>query len=147
MRTRGPKQLSDTLHARIKQLSECGDKFVADGAYNDGLQCYMDALQLLPDPVEDWEAATWLLAAIGEAYYVQHNYQSALEAFTDALTCPGGMGNPFIHLRLGETQYELQNLDRAKDELARAYMGGGKDIFAQEDLKYLDWLGNYLRTA
>ena len=107
----------------------------------------MDALQLLPDPVEDWEAATWLLAAIGEAYYVQHNYQSALEAFTDALTCPGGMGNPFIHLRLGETQYELQNLDRAKDELARAYMGGGKDIFAQEDLKYLDWLGNYLRTA
>ncbi|MGB7380321.1 MAG: hypothetical protein WA959_27700 [Rivularia sp. (in: cyanobacteria)] len=37
--------------------------------------------------------------------------------------CPGAVGNPFIHLILRQAQFELGNFDRAKDNLARAYMG------------------------
>ena len=142
-----PAELDDTLHARITGLSECGDQFIADGAYHEGLQSYMDALQLLPDPAENWEAATWLLSAIGDAYYSQKDFQKALEAFSDALICPGGLGNPFIHLRLGEIQYDLQNMDKAKDEFTRAYMGAGEEVFAKEDPKYITWLRQYLHMA
>ncbi|ESS51127.1 hypothetical protein L665_00292 [Ralstonia solanacearum SD54] len=36
--------------------------------------------------------------------------------------------------------YEQENFDKAVDELTRAYMGGGLDIFIEDDPKYLDFL-------
>jgi hypothetical protein len=30
--------------------------------------------------------------------------------------CPGAIGNPFIHLRLGQAQFELGNLEPASGE-------------------------------
>ena len=57
------------------------------------------------------------------------------------MRCPDAIGNPFIHLRLGQTQFELGNKDRAADELMRAYMGAGAEIFVGEAPKYLQYLG------
>ena len=54
--------------------------------------------------------------------------------------CPDAIGNPFIHLRLGQCQFELGNPDRSADELMRAYMGGGPEIFGNDDPKYLEFL-------
>lgn len=62
------------------------------------------------------------------------------ETLSFAMRCPDAMGNPFLHLRLGQCQFELAALDRAADELARAYMGGGPELFSQEDPKYLAFL-------
>ncbi len=47
-------------------------------------------------------------------------------------------GNPFILLRLGQTYFELGNMKKAADELVRAYMGVGTEIFEGEDPKYFD---------
>jgi len=55
----------------------------------------------------------------------------------NAMHCPDAIGNPFLHLRLGQCQFELKALDRAADELMRAYMGGGPDLFKLEDPKYI----------
>ena len=63
------------------------------------------------------------------------------EALSLALTCPGGLGNPFIHMRLGQLAYDAGELDAAADELMRAYMGAGDAIFENEDRKYLTFLG------
>src|SRR5262249_9180277 len=59
---------------------------------------------------------------------------------SNAMHCPGAIGNPFLHLRLGQCQFELGALDRAADELMRAYMGAGADIFKDQDPKYLKFL-------
>ncbi len=48
------------------------------------------------------------------------------------------VGNPFILLRLGQTYFELGNMKKAADELVRAYMGVGTEIFEGEDPKYFD---------
>ena len=56
------------------------------------------------------------------------------------MQCPQGLGNPYIHLRLGQLYCEQDNLDKAIDELTRAYMGGGLDIFLEDDPKYLEFL-------
>lgn len=61
-----------------------------------------------------------------------------------AMQCPAAIGNPFLHLRLGQCQFELGNLDRAADELARAYMGAGADIFEGAD-KYFAFLKTRLQ--
>lgn len=56
------------------------------------------------------------------------------------VTVARGDWNPFLHLRLGQAQLELKNEVRAAEELCRAYMGAGKEIFAKEDPKYFDFL-------
>lgn len=101
---------------------------------------YRDALNLVPKPVEEWEVTTWILAAIGDLYFVDGKFEKSLAAFDDAVRCVGGLGNPIIHLRLGESCFELGDKDRAADELTRAYMGAGPGIFQKEDPKYLKFL-------
>src|SRR5262249_55742751 len=87
-------------------------------------------------PREDWDAATWVLAAIGDAHYFAQDYESALSALRNAVKCPDGLGNPFIHLRLGQCYFELGEMRKAEDELTRALMGAGNEIFEEEHPKY-----------
>lgn len=136
--------MSETLPAdidtRVKYLCAAGDTLAAKGDPREAFQNYREALSLLPDPAEDWEAATWILAAIGDLYFGILRFEKSRAAFSDAVTCPGGLGNPFIHLRLGQCHFELGEMDRAADELTRAYMGAGEDLFQSADPKYFDFL-------
>ena len=61
--------------------------------------------------------------------------------------CPDAIGNPFLHLRLGQCQFELGNLDRAADELARAFLIEGKQVFEDSDPKYLDFVESKLASS
>ena len=78
--------------------------------------------------------------AVGDANFLGGDYTAGRDNLSNAMRCPGAIGNPFIHLRLGQCQLELGNADRAADELMRAYMGGGEEIFDGQDPKYLAFL-------
>jgi len=138
-------ELSDQVHDRISLLSSEGDDLAEAGKFRDAIAKYCEALDLLPEPKTNWEAATWLLVAVGDANFLAKNYELARVALSDAMHCPDAIGNPFIHLRLGQSQFELGNLPRANDELTRAYMGAGKDIFAEDDPKYFEHLKTVLQ--
>ena len=75
---------------------------------------------------------------MGETLFFQGDFAEAREALRAAMHCPGAIGNPYIHLRLGQAQFEMGNMKRATDELVRAYMGGGEEMFQDEDPKYFD---------
>jgi tetratricopeptide (TPR) repeat protein len=137
--------LDDSLHEEISKLCEQGDKLAMSDDYKGALRLYHRSWNLLPEPKEDWEAATWILSAIGDAHYFTGDFANTMAAMSNALACPDGLGNPFIHLRLGEAAFELGDLDRARDELTRAYMGAGKEIFSEEDPKYLAYLNTVLK--
>lgn len=68
-------------------------------------------------PQINWEAATWELTAIGDACFLGGFFTSAKEALEYAMTCPDAIGNPFLHLRLGQALYERGETDRAADVL------------------------------
>jgi tetratricopeptide (TPR) repeat protein len=137
--------LEDKLYQRILDLCKAGDELAAKNQYEESLKDYLAAWELLPAPKHEWEAATWIQSAIGNAKYSINDYESCLQAFLLAVQSPGGLGNPFIHLRLGECYFELGNEQRAGDELARAYIGAGREIFADEPPKYLNFLKTILR--
>lgn len=137
--------LNTKTHSEIKELCARGDEFAKQKQFKSAFAFYRDALNLVPKPVEDWEATTWILAAIGDLYFVEGKFEKSLAAFDDAVRCVGGLGNPFIHLRLGESCFELGNKDRAADELTRAYMGAGPEIFQKEDPKYLKFLSTRIK--
>lgn len=137
-------ELSDERDARIQMLCKQGDELAASYDFPAALERYWSAWDLLPEPRTEWKAATWILAAIGDANFLDGDYAAGRDNLSMAMHCPDAIGNPFLHLRLGQCQFELGDLDRAADELARAYMGGGSDIFDGED-EYFDFLKTRLQ--
>lgn len=133
-------QLTTELHENIKLLCKDGDYLAESGLFSEARGKYIEALKLLPAETSNWEASTWIYAAIGDTHFQTGNFEKVMRCFTNALQCPGGLGNPYIHLRLGQAYFELGSLDRAIDDLTRAYMGGGMDIFMEDDSKYLSFL-------
>lgn len=133
-------QLPDNIHKEIAALCSSGDEFVRTSKLVEAKQKYIEALKLLPSNPIEWEAATWIYVAIGDVHFSLQDFEKAFRCFFNAVQCPTGLGNPFIHLRLGQIYYEKNDLDKAADELTRAYMGAGMDIFLADDPKYLDFL-------
>jgi len=56
------------------------------------------------------------------------------------MNCPDAVGNPFLHLRLGQCQDEMGDVARAADELARPCLLGGPELFDEDDPKYLEFI-------
>lgn len=133
-------ELSDEIHEDIKRLSANGDRLAQQKNFAAALKSYWAAWDLIPEPKTDWNAGTWLLAAIGDANFLAGDFVAGRDNLSHAMHCPGAVGNPFIHLRLGQCHFELGALDRAADELMRAYMGGGPEIFRGQSPKYYEHL-------
>lgn len=133
-------ELDDTIHDQVTILSEEGDSYIENDSYADAIKKYKSALNLLPAPKNQWEAATWLYVAIGDAFFFANDYQAAYDAFMDALNCPDATDNPFIHLRIGQALYHLGNEADAVASLLKAYILDGKEVFEAEDNMYLELL-------
>jgi tetratricopeptide (TPR) repeat protein len=139
------RELDPGLYEKITALCDRGNAKCEEERFREALDDYGQALALIPQPIEDWEASTWVLAALGDCHFLLGDFKAAHHDLTRAMYCPGGIGNTFLHLRLGEVQYELGNQERAKDELARAYMGGGPEAFEHEDPRYLAFLRRFMK--
>ncbi|PSN15207.1 hypothetical protein C7293_08275 [filamentous cyanobacterium CCT1] len=139
-------EIDNDIYKNICELSEIGDSHLKRGEYLKAIEQYHKAFDLIPEPFEDYKASTWLLTAVGDTYFLAKDYTNALHALEEAMYCPEAIGNPFIHLRLGQVLFELSNLDRARDELARAYLGGGQEIFEGENPKYYEYLKTFMRS-
>ncbi len=139
------KELDDDLYLEIKELCAKGDALADEESFPDAIIEYNKAFSLLPEPITEWEASTWILTAIADTYFLANDFENALQPLIQVMHCPGAIGNAFIHLRLGQVQFELGNTERAKDELARAYMGAGEEIFEDDDPKYLKFIKKFLR--
>ena len=133
-------ELPEALHSEITRLCAAGDVLAQKTDYKAALAEYNKAWKLVPEPKNNWEASTWILGAIGDACFLGGFYVSAKEALQYAMRCPNAIGNPFLHLRLGQVLFEVTELDASADELMRAYMSGGSDIFDNEVPKYLAFL-------
>lgn len=144
-RTSAMTELSDSTHEEITRLCDAGDDLAAAEEYSEALVKYWEAWDLLPEPKTNWSAATWILAAIGDANFQSGDNESGRDNLANAMHCPDAVGNPFLHMRLGQCQFELGSMDRAADELARAYIPEGKAIFEDSDPKYLDFIKSRLK--
>ena len=133
-------ELDSKLQEEIERLCKEGDDYFESDDLERSEAKFLEALELVPDPNTDWESSTWILAALADVYFSIGQYKSAQEILLDVMNCPGAIGNPFLHLRLGQVQLELDNNDQAADELTRAYMGAGEEIFEDDDGKYFNFL-------
>jgi tetratricopeptide (TPR) repeat protein len=135
-----PRELDAAVYEAIKAHCAKGDGFAATRAFEAAIAEYNKAWRLVPEPCNEWTASTWILAAIADAAFLGGYLTSAREALQYAMTCPGAIGNPFLHLRYGQVLLDAGESDAAADELIRAYMGAGQDIFTSENPRYLAFL-------
>lgn len=133
-------QIPERDYLEIQELCAEGDVFVEMGEFANASANYMKALWLVPELKKQFQATTWILAALGDIYFKARDFKQAAAALSDAMHCVQAVGNPFLHLRLGQVQYELGEQTRAADELCRAYMGAGKEIFESEEPQYFEFL-------
>ena len=137
-------ELDDEIHGRIKTLCVDGDEAAARSEFSAAIKKYQTAWDLLPEPKTRWDASAWILAAIGDTSYLSGDFEQGRDTILTAMQCPDAIGNPFLHLRLGQCQFELGFEIIAGDELTRAYMGGGADIFRDQDPKYYAYIKTIL---
>ncbi|MBM3116718.1 tetratricopeptide repeat protein [Jeongeupia naejangsanensis] len=128
------------LFNEIEALSGAGDALYEAGDYKAAIAKYKAGYALVPAPKEEWEMGTSLLIAIGDTQFANGDFARAIETLTTASFTPAGMGNPFVHLRLGQALFETGALDLAAESLQRIRGHGDDSIFEDEDPKYLDFL-------
>jgi len=98
--------LDDALYRAIVELARVGDELARGGKQVEAASKYLEALKLLPEPASRWEAAAWLFTSLGDTHFHRKNWVLAQRCFTNAVQCPTGFGNPYVHLRLGQTAFE-----------------------------------------
>lgn len=139
--------ISDATHAEIERLCAMGDANADLANFPAALDCYWAAWDLLPEPKIACQEATWILAAVGDANFLGGDYRAGCDNLGTVMHCPGAIGIPFLHFRLGQCHFELGDEAAAADELMRAFHGGGEDLFDDEDPKYLACLEGALAAA
>ncbi len=134
----------ETLSDQISAISKKAKHLALKGNYVDAIDEYQKGIDLVGPNIMQSKYAVMLFCGIGEIYFLQRQWNDALQYFGKAIQSEGGLGEPYIHLRLGQIRLELGQLKKATDELMRAYMGGGKLIFQGEDSKYFETIQSLL---
>ncbi len=132
-------ELPEEAQEHMEALSDQGEEAISQGRYEEALDLYNQALSVLPEPREKWEAYVWLKAAMGDACFYMDRFDDGLDHFYEAYTTAGPQNmNPFIVYRIGQLYRRLGDEDNAIDFLMKAYMLEGEDIFEDgNDLIYL----------
>jgi tetratricopeptide (TPR) repeat protein len=129
--------MDEEVYERISKLSDEATALAEDGSLDAAIETFERALELVPEPKEEWELTAWVLTAIGDIAFQTGDYERADRVLSRAVLCPGALSNPFIRLRRGQTLYELGDMQKAEEELTAAYTLEGFTIFADEDPKYV----------
>ncbi len=137
-------ELDDKIYNELVKFCDLGDSMFEEAEYDTAIEWYEKALELLPTPKTTWEAGTWIYTALGDSYFFKNEFEKSINYFYDAMNCPEGYANPFILMRVGQCALELGQNEKAKDNLLRAYMMEGEDIFSDEDSKYIEFIGDLI---
>ncbi|MGX5200363.1 hypothetical protein [Aliikangiella sp. IMCC44632] len=131
---------NDESYERMQELSEEGNQLQEKGAVTAALKKFQAALAEVPEPILEWSESVWINTAIGDCFFSLGRFNESLVALQNAIQGPEALGNPFIHLRLGQCRLELGHEAEAADELTRAFMGGGHEVFEEDDSRYFAFL-------
>ena len=102
-------ELTPEIRAKLDELAEKGNELEGAALYEEAIQTWNEALNLIPEPQRFYSESIWFLAAIGDIYFQQGQYEKAHDCFDKARgnLSGAGYGNPFIMLRLGECCLEI----------------------------------------
>jgi len=139
-----PPSLPSEIQAQVETFAKQGVDASSRGELRQAMECFHQAIELIPTPPEQWKEAAWIFSALGDAAHRNTEWRKALDALEVALKTPAGTGNAFVHLRMGETRWKLGDHIGAAEALLDAYELGGEAIFEGEPPEYLAIVHDHL---
>lgn len=121
-------QLAESIFIEIQDLADQGNLALDQGRFEEAISLWRQALGLLPPPAHKWQAAFWLYASIGQAYYQLQRYDEAMIALKQASQCPEGHENPYPYYMIGKCCWQVGH-ERAAEFLLKAYELDAEGIF------------------
>lgn len=132
------KELPEELGEKIEKLAKQGNSAQVLEKFDIAIEKYEEALTLVPNPKTDWEASTWLYVGIADNQMNIEKFKEAKENYYNALNCPNALENGYIYLGLGQSFFELEDIEKAKEYILKAYMLEGEELFEDEEPKYFE---------
>lgn len=134
------KPLPPAIEAEVARLSEEAEDRADDEDDERALALFQAAWGLIPEPKAEYEWALQLLGGVADSQFHLGDYEACRRTMQQALRSGGGPDNPFICLRLGQSHLELGDEPGAANWLTGALMGGGLEMFEDENPKYWAFL-------
>ncbi|HEY3805219.1 MAG TPA: hypothetical protein VGL61_21565 [Kofleriaceae bacterium] len=138
------------------ELCEClssAESAMFDQRFEDAAAHYRRALAL--NPKDHDVDPFWLRMSLGESSFRRDAWRDAMDAYGRAFAedREAAVGNPLFHLRVGQCLFQLAwpearletGPSTAIDNLARALICGGIEMFDDEDAQYLAAIVDILR--
>jgi tetratricopeptide (TPR) repeat protein len=122
----------------FKRHIASGERLVDAERYAEALAAFSAAWNALPDPKEEQAEAISILAAIGDCCFFLGRWEDCGNAIQHSFRCGADLSNPFLRLRLGQSLFELGDLNESANWLVPVYLMEGRAPFAGEDPKYLE---------
>ena len=124
-------ELPLNIQKQIDELAEPGNTLLDEqDEWQKAIVVWQKALEILPQPRWQWEAASWFCASIGEAYWVGEEWKQSLDYFELAKKHEHG-NNPFITFRIGTCLVQLGDEVKARPYLVEA-LQIAEDLFEDE---------------
>jgi len=135
--------MADVLE-EAQRLFAVGDDLADEGKDAEALGLFQAAWSALPEPREELEPTIRILGAIADCHFLLGRWEDCRQSVQHAFRCGADMDNPFLRLRLGQSLYELGDEQEAANWLVPAFLSEGRDLFEQDDLKYLEFVRSRL---
>lgn len=127
-------QLDPAIYEQIQSLSAQGNTEIDQGHLNEAIALWQQALTLLPAPQNQWQAAFWLNASIGEAYYQLKQFDHAIAVLKEASLYPEAEDNPYPSYMIGKCYWRLEH-EHSVEYLITAYDLDGEGIFSADGVE------------
>ena len=131
-------KLPSELAQQIDRLCKQGDDLMDTGDYLKAAQKYIDALRLLPRPIEQWEVTPHLAFFWGLAYFKAKKWDTAVNSFASALAYASHADDPNVHLHIGMAYHNDHKPRKGKMHLSKAFELGGCEVFHGVEDVYLE---------
>jgi len=138
------EDLSDELYDLIVLDLENGDKAMEKSNFHDASNYYLQGLEKIPVDKHQWEISLHIFTALGDCYFNLKDFFNANHSYNQALQCPDGLENGYVWLGLGQSFFELEEKEKAKDAFMRAFMLEGKEIFNNQGYQYFDLIKSFV---
>lgn len=129
------KNLEEIIVSRVEKGNELHDV----KSYEEALDEYKKAWELLPDPKLGWEVSSWISACIYSAYFDMAAFKKSKEWAEITLQTRGSDIDTAPLIDLGMVCYELEEYDESYKYFDDAYSYGKARAFKERPKKYLDF--------
>lgn len=127
------------LEEAIVSIVEKGNELHDGKSYEEALDEYNKAWELLPEPKLEWEIACWIASCIYSVYFDMAAFPKSKEWAEVALQTRGSDIDTAPLINLGMVCYELAQYDESYKYFDDAYSYGKAHAFKERPKKYLDF--------